>query len=169
MVRISRFDNRAPWLFYALGFQGSGPCVRDAPLRGQPPAINNLKVISLLSLQSLRSVLHPANMPRSHAQDSRSLSYLLTATLCSGILRPCLAADTKFQAPLYHINPSSTLKWEGCGELSNHTLECKQIICTCTGTILKSADHWQVPVSMYRWITSTNHQTRHFRFLSSEC
>jgi hypothetical protein len=50
------------------------------------------------------------------------------AILCLTLLSPCLAIDLKPPEPqqrLYSDSLAKSVKWEGCGELNNHTLECK--------------------------------------------
>jgi hypothetical protein len=48
------------------------------------------------------------------------LSYSLLAAACASLLSPCLATSPP-QHPLY---PTTKLKWKGCGEVNNHTVEC---------------------------------------------
>ncbi|KAE9378409.1 alpha/beta-hydrolase [Stipitochalara longipes BDJ] len=49
---------------------------------------------------------------------------LFAATL---LLHGCSAINSKAQTPLHEINPTSSLKWETCGDLNNHILECARL------------------------------------------
>lgn len=51
-----------------------------------------------------------------------SFTALATAIISSALIAPCLASTS--QIPL-NLNAVSGLKWKECGELNNHTLECK--------------------------------------------
>jgi hypothetical protein len=97
------------------------------------------------------------------AQGYSSVVSSLLAT--TSLLHGCSAINSKPQTPLYEINPTSSLKWETCGDLNNHALECKQnhVLAGIELTVR------QAPALMFRLITSTNPQTRHSPSPSSEC
>lgn len=42
--------------------------------------------------------------------------------LCSTLLTPCVAIESQ-----HVLNPLSAVKWAGCGEINNHTVECARI------------------------------------------
>lgn len=46
----------------------------------------------------------------------------------SALVAPCLAIDLKPQALLNSLSINSELKWGDCGELSDHTVECKDYL-----------------------------------------
>lgn len=60
----------------------------------------------------------------SESKGRNGLVSLFVAMVCSALVAPCLAKES--QAPL-NFNAVSKLKWEECGELNNHTLECKRL------------------------------------------
>lgn len=83
----------------------------------------------------------------------------------ASLLHGCIATNSNPQRVLHEINPTSSLKWETCGDLSNHTLECEQNdILVCIGLTAR-----QAPALMFQWITPANPQTRHSLSPSLEC
>jgi hypothetical protein len=54
-----------------------------------------------------------------------SFATLLNAILSLSFMGNCMAFDFASQKLLTDLRPIPILKWEGCGDLSNHTLECK--------------------------------------------
>jgi hypothetical protein len=58
-----------------------------------------------------------------HQSGGSVVSSILAAT---SLLHGCGATNSSPQRILHEINPTSVLKWETCGDLNNHTLECKQ-------------------------------------------
>ena len=60
----------------------------------------------------------------SETKGRNGLASLFVAMVCSALVAPCLAKES--QAPL-NFNVVSKLNWEECGELNNHTLECKRL------------------------------------------
>ena len=79
-----------------------------------------------------RHVQKPYNLIRT---TRINLSSLLFVILFSMLLSPCLAMNLNLaSAAQYTFNSKSLVKWEDCGEINNHTLECKNI--TGTSTVL---------------------------------
>lgn len=97
---------------------------------------------------------------------SASLPVLL---ICSAL---AIAAAKESQAPLntdVDNHAVSKLRWEGCGAVSNHTLECKRLnyrrISSSNGTV----DVEKAPELKSRWTISIIHSTRPFQSLLSDC
>jgi hypothetical protein len=58
----------------------------------------------------------------SDSKGRNGLVFLYVVIVCLVLAAQCVAKES--QAPL-NLNVVSKLEWEGCGELNNHTLECK--------------------------------------------
>jgi hypothetical protein len=97
---------------------------------------------------------------------SASLSVLL---ICSAL---AMAAAKESQAPLNvdvdnHV--VSKLRWEGCGAVSNHTLECKRLNYRGISSSNGPVDVEKAPGLKSRWTTSIIHLTRRSQSLLSDC
>jgi hypothetical protein len=149
----SRADREQAWLTRGRG---------RAPLRD----INNQKLISGGSDPPLKLSFILKHMMYGDTKGRNGLVSRLVAMayIGSALVAPCLAKES--QVPL-NSNAVSKLQWEECGEVNNHTLQCNHLHFF---SILNWVDKkWKVPNSMFRWIISTNRQTRRSRYLSSEC
>jgi len=78
--------------------------------------------------------MHPSHQGESvkhakrHAQaPARGVSYLIAGVLCFTLFSSSLAINFHSDSSQYPLHIGGSPKWEGCGEINKHTVECRQI------------------------------------------
>jgi hypothetical protein len=78
--------------------------------------------------------MHPSRQGESlghakrHVQaPARGVSYLLIGMLCLALFSSSLAINFHSDSSQHPLYIGGSPKWEGCGEINNHTVECTQI------------------------------------------
>lgn len=139
-----------------------GPC-RKAAQSDEAGKLDTLRASSTLDFISrkfgyLQHLIYiETKKMRNEVKGRIGRASLLAAIIGTALVAPCLAGES--QAPL-GLNAVSRLKWEGCGELSNHTVECRYVRCSIWNLVDKN----KALDSMSQWIISTRFQIRHSRF-----
>ncbi|TVY81281.1 putative hydrolase [Lachnellula suecica] len=89
-------------------------------------------------------------------KNRNGLVSLFKTMACSTLIAACLASES--QAPL-NFNAVSKLKWEGCGELNNHTLECSRLDVPMDHFSKSSNKTFSIPVvrMLGKNVTGDNH------------
>jgi hypothetical protein len=78
--------------------------------------------------------MHPRQQAKSleHAKryiqaPARGVSYLLVWMLCLTLFSSSLAINFHPASPQHSLHMGASPKWEGCGEINNHKVECTYI------------------------------------------
>jgi hypothetical protein len=101
-----------------------------------PDQLLNSRIIRLIIEQTNTSQnrMHPSRQGESlghakrHVQaPARGVSYLLVGMLCLTLFSSSLAINFHSGSSQHTLHIGGSPKWEGCGEINNHTVECTQI------------------------------------------
>jgi hypothetical protein len=91
----------------------------------------------------------PITMKSYQAFGGGSAQCFFIATLFCTLLHPGSAQQPQSQVPLTGFNPSSKLDWKSCGELVNHTLECKHSYSSYRIQLIEIGTRLDVPMDHF--------------------